>query len=293
MIPFPNLMNHQIVRPFLAILLPIPDWWSLLGLSSHCDGDLVLWCFVKLRTQKTWLNKKCCIKDISDVQDQFSWTLWHLNFAAVVEKVEEKKERIRNGCRVLDKSDKCIYLCGCLQALAISRSIQNIWHHVRHRCQLGWYEKTIEVLQYTNLLEYFVHINMTLRTVNVFQFLRISQSPWKGTVLFSHIKLLQTLNSQAVIGPPPSCLDAAHPWDHADLLTKILAQHPRFGAKLPYDLTQAVLSEGIFTFLPLGLKAGNPGSWALDGSGRKVSGDLAWGFLGNGVFNQEMWQVGF
>jgi len=42
MIPFPNLMNHQIVRPFLAILLPIPDWWSLLGLSSHCDGDLVL-----------------------------------------------------------------------------------------------------------------------------------------------------------------------------------------------------------------------------------------------------------
>lgn len=201
MIPFPNLMNHQIVRPFLAILLPIPDWWSLLGLSSHCDGDLVLWCFVKLRTQKTWLNKKCCIKDISDVQDQFSWTLWHLNFAAVVEKVEEKKERIRNGCRVLDKSDKCIYLCGCLQALAISRSIQNIWHHVRHRCQLGWYEKTIEVLQYTNLLEYFVHINMTLRTVNVFQFLRISQSPWKGTVLFSHIKLLQTLNSQAVIGP--------------------------------------------------------------------------------------------
>lgn len=58
MIPFPNLMNHQIVRPFLAILLPIPDWWSLLGLSSHCDGDLVLWCFVKLRTQKTRLNKK-------------------------------------------------------------------------------------------------------------------------------------------------------------------------------------------------------------------------------------------
>ena len=58
MIPFPNLMNHQIVRPFLAILLPIPDWWSLLGLSSHCDGDLVLWCFVKLRTQKTRLNKQ-------------------------------------------------------------------------------------------------------------------------------------------------------------------------------------------------------------------------------------------
>eukprot|EP00434_Breviolum_minutum_P021617 symbB.v1.2.019080.t1/scaffold1547.1/size112433/1 len=36
----------------------------------------------------------------------------------------------------------------------------------------------------------------------------------------------------------------------ASLLTvMILAQHPRFGAKLPYDLTQAVLSEGIFTFL--------------------------------------------
>ena len=104
----------------LAILLPIPDWWSLLGLSSHCDGDLVLWYFVKLRTQKTWLNKKC----ISDVQDQFSWTLRNLSFAAVVEKVEEKKERIGNGCRVLDKLDTCIYLSSCLQALANSAAFR-------------------------------------------------------------------------------------------------------------------------------------------------------------------------
>jgi len=70
--------------------------------------------------------------------------------------------------------------------------------------------------------------------------------------------------------------------------TKILAQHPRFGAKLPYDLTQAVLSEGIFTFLPLGLKEENRElslGWFVQGEKCLViwlgnwekNGDLAWG----------------
>ena len=99
-------MNHQFVRPFLASLLPGPDWWSLLGLSSHCDGDLV--CETENSKDPT-KQKNCMEKKISDVQDQFAWTLWNLSFAAVVEKVEKSRKGIPRGCRVLDKSDKGRY----------------------------------------------------------------------------------------------------------------------------------------------------------------------------------------
>lgn len=204
------------------------------------------------------------------MQDQFSWTLWHLNFAAVVEKVEEKKERIRNGCRVLDKSDKCIYLCGCLQALAISRSIQNIWHHVRHRCQLGWYEKTIEVLLYTNLLEYFVHINMTLRTVH------------------SCFKLKKFPSCHST----PSC----HWMQHTPGTTPRWFAHQDLGSTstfcsqvaLWFD-TGSALWRDLYFFAPW-VETGNR-ELSLGWFREKCVWWFGLGFLGNGVFNQEMWQV--
>ena len=221
LIPFPNLMNHQFVRPFLASLLPGPDWWSLLGLSSHCDGDLV--CETENSKDPT-KQKNCMEKKKSDVQDQFVWTLWNLSFAAVVKKVEKSRKGIPRGCRVLDKSDKrryYLYLSICLAVckhqqfqsslrtsdIMICYFLQHIMEKARSTgCQLStsyhlfsqqFSEKTIVLLLYATLLEYLEHTNMTLRTANVFHFFRISQSPGKGTVHFTQ-SLLQTLNSQAL-----------------------------------------------------------------------------------------------